>query len=138
MNAPDSSSSDWKTCPPGLLRDTGRSARARITRRRALMQLGLASGAVVVGGLLWKRSQDHGVAGTAPVVPTPAPNVEPAPVAPLVDAAAPMECDDVVRMLPSYLAGTLPTGERERIDRHLRTCEHCTQDLARLRARRNA
>ena len=102
------------------------------------MQLGLASGAVVVGGLLWKRSQDHGVAGTAPVVPAPAPNVEPAPVAPLVDAAAPMECDDVVRMLPSYLAGTLPTGERERIDRHLRTCEHCTQDLARLRSRRNA
>ena len=138
MNTPDPSSTEWQTCPPGLLRETGRSARARITRRRALLQLGLASGAVVVGGLLWKRSQDQGLADKAPVVPAPAPNPAPGPDATLVDTAAPIECHDVVRFLPSYLAGTLPTGDRERIDRHLRTCEHCTRDLMRLRARRNA
>lgn len=138
MNSPDPSSSDWQTCPPGLLRDAGQSARARITRRRALTQLGLASGAMVVGGLLWKRSQDQGLADTAPVVPAPMPNPGPTPAGTLVEVAVPIKCHEVTRMLPSYLAGTLPTGDRERIDRHLQTCEHCTQDLARLRAQRNA
>ncbi len=93
------------------------------------MQLGLASGAVVVGGLLWKRSQDHGVAGTAPVVPAHAPNVESAPLRLSWTPRRRWSVTTSMRMLPSYLAGTLPTGRRERIDRHLRTCEHRTQDL---------
>jgi anti-sigma factor RsiW len=42
-------------------------------------------------------------------------------------------CQQVVELVTDYLEGTLSRADRERIERHLAVCEHCSEYLAQLR-----
>lgn len=43
-------------------------------------------------------------------------------------------CKEVVELLSDYVDGTLPAGERARVDAHLQTCPECIAYLQQLRA----
>lgn len=47
--------------------------------------------------------------------------------------AAPMTCQELVKLVSDYLDGMLPSAEAERFENHLRTCEGCTRYLDQMR-----
>jgi anti-sigma factor RsiW len=42
-------------------------------------------------------------------------------------------CQQVVELVTDYLEGALGTAERQRFERHLAGCRHCTEYLAQIR-----
>ena len=44
-----------------------------------------------------------------------------------------LSCREVVEILDDYLAGEMPAGERDRLERHLAECEGCVNYLEQLR-----
>ena len=42
-------------------------------------------------------------------------------------------CQQVVELVTDYLEGALSDADRQRFDRHLAGCPHCTQYLAQMR-----
>lgn len=42
-------------------------------------------------------------------------------------------CREAVALMSEYLDGTLTGSARERLERHLATCAHCTEYLSQLR-----
>jgi anti-sigma factor RsiW len=42
-------------------------------------------------------------------------------------------CQEVVEMVTDYLEDVLARADRQRIDRHLAACPHCTEYLAQVR-----
>ena len=46
----------------------------------------------------------------------------------------PLACREVVELVTDYLEGSLPRGERRRLEAHLADCPHCTEYLAQMRA----
>lgn len=45
-----------------------------------------------------------------------------------------MACTEVVEIATDYLEGALPAGDVRRLERHLETCEGCSEYLAQMRA----
>ena len=43
-------------------------------------------------------------------------------------------CREAVELMTAYLEGTLGSADRDRLERHLDDCPHCTEYLAQLRA----
>ncbi len=41
-------------------------------------------------------------------------------------------CRQAVALMSDYLDGQLPAGDRERLERHLAACPHCSEYLAQL------
>jgi len=52
----------------------------------------------------------------------------------LLPRQAPLACQEVVELVTDYLEGSLPRGERRRLEAHLADCPHCTEYLAQMRA----
>jgi anti-sigma factor RsiW len=42
-------------------------------------------------------------------------------------------CQQVVELVTDYLEGALPIADRQRFERHLAGCPHCTEYLAQMR-----
>jgi anti-sigma factor RsiW len=42
-------------------------------------------------------------------------------------------CQQVVELVTDYVEGTLSVSDRQRFERHLSACEHCTEYLAQIR-----
>ena len=42
-------------------------------------------------------------------------------------------CQQVVKLVTDYLEGALPDADRQRFERHLAGCPHCTEYLAQMR-----
>ena len=42
-------------------------------------------------------------------------------------------CQQVVELVTDYLEGALPDPDRQRLERHLAGCPHCTEYLAQMR-----
>ena len=42
-------------------------------------------------------------------------------------------CQQVVELVTDYLEGALPGADRQRFERHLAGCPHCTEYLAQMR-----
>ena len=42
-------------------------------------------------------------------------------------------CQQVVELVTDYVEGTLSVSDRQRFERHLSACEHCTEYLAQMR-----
>jgi anti-sigma factor RsiW len=45
-----------------------------------------------------------------------------------------LTCRELVELVTEYLEGSLPSGERERFEAHLRRCASCRNYLAQMRA----
>ena len=45
----------------------------------------------------------------------------------------PLTCKELVELITEYLEGTLPEGDRARVDEHLAGCEGCTNYLEQMR-----
>ncbi len=45
----------------------------------------------------------------------------------------PLACQQVVEMVTDYLEDALSAADRERFERHLAGCPHCTEYLAQIR-----
>jgi anti-sigma factor RsiW len=43
-------------------------------------------------------------------------------------------CQQMVELVTDYLEGALPDPDRQRFERHLAGCPHCTEYLAQMRA----
>ncbi len=43
-------------------------------------------------------------------------------------------CQQVVELISDYIEGSLPRGERRRLEAHLAGCEHCGEYLLQMRA----
>lgn len=44
-----------------------------------------------------------------------------------------MNCNELVELVTEYLEGTLPDGDRRRIDEHLAECDGCVNYLGQMR-----
>ena len=101
----------WRTCKPGELVQLGAQQRRRDERRALLRGLSLAvAGCAAAGavGICWvsRREQPFAPGG--------------------------LVCDDVTRLLPSFVAKQLDAKRSEQVMKHLASCEHCTEMLKKL------
>lgn len=44
-----------------------------------------------------------------------------------------MTCKDVVELVTAYLDGSMPPGDRERFEAHLKDCPYCSRYLDQMR-----
>jgi anti-sigma factor RsiW len=44
-----------------------------------------------------------------------------------------MTCRELVEVVTDYLEGTLPAGDRERLEAHLAECPYCEEYIAQMR-----
>ena len=104
-------SSSWRECVPGELTGLAAEHRHRQQRRALLRNLSIAAaGCAAVG-----------IAGVF-VLP------------PRQTRFAPggLVCDEVTRLLPAYIAKQLDAKRIEQVQKHLASCDHCTQRLKQL------
>jgi anti-sigma factor RsiW len=46
----------------------------------------------------------------------------------------PIPCREVVEAVTAYLEGTMPAGDRARLQAHLTACDHCNEYVEQIRA----
>jgi anti-sigma factor RsiW len=52
----------------------------------------------------------------------------------MTTSADQLACNELVELVTDYLEGALPPSERNRVERHIATCDGCTRYIEQIRA----
>jgi anti-sigma factor RsiW len=52
----------------------------------------------------------------------------------MTTSADQLACNELVALVTDYLEGALPPSERNRVERHIATCDGCTRYIEQIRA----